>query len=69
MRKIFRKFEVIKMLKLFKQDGFSDIDQAIEMLNNNIRNDTDIVFKFDFDNKNVKLIGVNNESKDRKNNK
>lgn len=48
MKKVYRKFEVIKMLELFKKDGFSDIEQTIEMLNKQLKNDTDTVFEFDF---------------------
>lgn len=48
MKKVYRKFEVIKMLELFKKAGFSDIGQTIEMLNKILKNDTDAVFEFDF---------------------
>lgn len=56
MKKVFRKFEVIKMLELFQKDGFDNIGQVIEMLNNSIENDTDTVFTFDF-NKSKELKG------------
>ena len=48
MKKVFRKFEVINMLEVFKEKECNTIDEVMELLNKDLKNDTDTVFEFDF---------------------
>lgn len=43
MNKI-KKYQIIKFLEVFKEKGCNSIDDIIDLLNKELKNDTDIVF-------------------------
>lgn len=45
MKKI-KKWEAIAMLDVFKEKGCKTLEEAIEILNKEIKYDTDVVFEF-----------------------
>lgn len=44
--KTIKKFVVIKMLELFKEKGCNTVDEVIELLNKELKNDNDTVFSW-----------------------
>lgn len=44
--KTIKKFVVIKMLEVFKEKGCNTIDEVIELLNKELKNDNDTVFSW-----------------------
>ena len=44
--KTIKKFVVIKMLEVFKEKGCNTVDEVIELLNKELKNDNDIVFSW-----------------------
>lgn len=46
MKKI-QKIIVIKMLEIFKEKGCNTIDETIDLLNKELKNDTDVVFSWE----------------------
>ena len=45
MKKI-KKYQFFKMLELFKEKGCSSIDDIINLLNKELKNDDDVVFSW-----------------------
>ena len=45
MNKI-KKFVIIKMLEVFKERGCNSIEDIIELLNKELKNDNDVVFSW-----------------------
>lgn len=41
-----KKYVVIRMLQVFKEKGCDTIDEAINLLNKELKNDTDVVFSW-----------------------
>lgn len=44
--KTIKKFVVIKMLEEFKEKGCNTVDEVIELLNKELKNDNDTVFSW-----------------------
>ena len=44
--KTIKKFVVIKMLEVFKEKGCNTVDEVIELLNKELKNDNDTVFSW-----------------------
>lgn len=49
MNKI-KKFVVMKMLEVFKEKGCNTIDDVMDLLNKELKNDDDIVFSWKIEN-------------------
>lgn len=54
MKKI-EKCITIKMLEIFKEEGCNTLDDVIDLLNKELKNDDDIVFSWSFGDTNVKV--------------
>ena len=53
MKKI-EKCIMIKMLEIFKDEGCNTLDEVIDLLNKELKNDDDIVYSWNFGDTNVK---------------
>lgn len=64
--KTLKKYVLIKILEIAKENGLNTIDELITDINKHCKNDTDVVFSWKFDknnqNNDESVGGENNES-------